>query len=149
MARIVRILPIVGAATLALAPLAAGADETMAFSPSSSPVAVHACAVGSKSTILSYVGALQTTDGLQLSFANRNAVTATSVTFRVRYNSEEQTIVERGSFAPGSLVSRDLPEFANRAYVGDDAVCAVTAVQLADGSTLLPPSEPVAMSPTP
>ncbi|MGD0051264.1 MAG: hypothetical protein ABSD03_05505 [Vulcanimicrobiaceae bacterium] len=69
-------------------------------------------------------------DMLEISFVNRGQVAATAVEFVVRSGNREQTIVDRGTFAPGVDIAQEFEP----AFVAPTSL-EVEAVTFIDGTT--------------
>jgi hypothetical protein len=122
---------------LAASLAAAALGTTAAALPASaqdgvSPVSVVGCSVNVEQSGGNAEGLAPsfTLGNLAISFVNRSAQAATSVEFTVRSGNQEQTIVDQGTFAPGTQVTSEfLPTIAT------PTSCDVDAVTFADGST--------------
>lgn len=133
----------VATVTVAVALLTAASIPALAQDASSSartaPVSVVGCSIsGAAPALLSEGGTLPGGAALLLiDFVNRADVDATSVRFRVRVGSAEQTIEDTGRFAAGTVIEHQLvPSFTTSAF--GSATCDVTAVEFADGSSWAP-----------
>ena len=93
---------------------------------SAQPVDVQSCVV-KPATFLSEnnLGARERVDQINVSFVNRGSAPLTSVTFRIHYNGETQTVVDRGSFAPGTNIEEHLGAFEFEPYSAASASCEV------------------------
>jgi len=123
---------------LLAASLAAAALGTIAATlPASaqdgvSPVSVVGCSVNVEQNGGTAEGLGPSFDlgNLAISFVNRGAQVATSVEFTVRSGNQEQTVVDQGTFAPGSQVTSEFTP-----SIGAPTSCDVDAVTFADGTT--------------
>lgn len=114
-----------------IAALSAGPTQT-AF-VTTSPVQVGACAVAPPiyQEPSGYSSPAMST--LALTFTNRDARTATSVTFDVSDGRTTSRIVDNGTFSSNVRIDRDLssPQYAG----GSTLSCEVRSIAFADGST--------------
>jgi hypothetical protein len=122
---------------LLVASLAATALGTTVALPASAqegitPVSVIGCSVSVQENGAVAEGLSPSFDfgNLAISFVNRSAVAATSVEFAVRSGNEEQTIVDQGTFAPGTQITSEFTP-----TIGEPTSCDVEAVTFSDGTT--------------
>ncbi len=126
-----RLMNVVAAtATIAATPVLAQA-QTVAYG-TSSPVEI--VAVGTSAHHVAWTGATNVDPGsITLRFVNRSAVPATSVTFVVNKGGDSRSIIDKGSFGPGTLIEETFDK-----YVGwsdfSTATWAVAEVNFADGT---------------
>jgi hypothetical protein len=122
------------AALLAAAPVAASAD-LLAYGVA--PVAIQS--VENHDTFVSLPYGPQTlyTNALTVGFTNTTNVAANNVEFAVTTDGKTTLVAERGSYAPGTRIDRQLA-FSTGILPGADATVAVAKVDFADGSSWTP-----------
>jgi hypothetical protein len=101
------------------------------------PIRIERCAVESRTFLWDPFDSMQANlvSGISIRFANRRDVAATRLTFGLRYAGSAESIVENGTFAPGTMVDRNLPAFVGHPYAGASADCCVQSAEFADGTT--------------
>lgn len=111
----------------------AAADAQPADAP---PVRIEGCSVSGQAVMQNpKIGLrLPRVSGVTIAYVNERDIIATEVHFRVRYQGETGTLVDRGSLAPGKKITREFTTF-NAIFNGSGSVdCAVTSVVFADAS---------------
>jgi hypothetical protein len=117
------------------APAVAGAASTIAYT--SDPIKVVSYSVESQAAIQlpdwgSTYSSFESPASLSISFVNGATVAATRVEFAVREGRATELVVDKGTFAPGTSITK---EFTVAPQFGNAAAIEVREVTFADGST--------------
>ncbi len=122
------------AALLAAAPVAASADQ-IAYSVA--PVAIQSVENHDDFVSLPFGPRTLYTDALTIGFTNTTNVAANNVEFAVTADGKTTIVAERGTYAPGTRIDRQLA-FNTGTLPASDAKVAVAKVDFADGSSWTP-----------
>jgi len=128
------------AALLAVAPVAANAEQT---AYTASPVAIRTVTNEHNFFAIPYGPQRLYLDGVSVSFVNNENVAATRVEFAVDRDGAVKTFAAKGTYAPGTIVTTNL---ANDTSIEPttDASISVAKVDFADGTTWTPATGRVA-----
>jgi len=129
----------------ALAPLAAAADQQIAFT--NSPIAVKSCSINEGDIVTPYPSPIRTATGLSVTFSNTTSSPVSDVEFVIGYNGQSETVDDKGTFSPNVTIDHNLNVFNDAVNSGGSANCTVAKVDFADGTTWLAPATRVASAP--
>jgi hypothetical protein len=129
----------------ALAPLAAAADQQIAFTVA--PIAVKSCSINEGSIVTPYPGPIRTATGLNVTFSNASSAPVSNVEFVIGYNGQSETVDDKGTFSPNVTIDHNLKVFNDAVNSGGSPNCTVSKVDFADGTTWQAPASRVASAP--
>ncbi len=114
--------------------LAAGSPVVAHLSPTASPVSVASCNYTTYDVPPLPSTAPMRHSNLRITFTNQSPLTATNVTFAVRYRVSTQIVKATGKFSSGTPISKDFTPSTAPEYHGP-AKCSVQSVKFSDGTT--------------
>lgn len=128
------IVSVAAAAIAVSAAVPGGAQQRVAYQ--NNPVRIQHVSTAqgyvSPSTAFGGSWAIPTSADLSISFVNAGNVPATSVAFTLRSGNDTETVVDKGSFAPGASITHD---FEVGAAFGSATHIEVESVTFADGTS--------------
>ena len=138
-----RILHIAAAAASLLALPAVASAQTLGYG-NAAPVALESCSFAASGTPrdydvpLAFGGPLrfhgpQTADTIALGYTNNGNVSATAVRFVLDDGKSTQSVIAKGTFAPGVRIDKSFVA-KNNENVASTATCSVAEVRFADGT---------------
>lgn len=140
----VRISLAAAAALLAIAPVAASAQQT---AYAEAPIAIRAVTNQQNFFTVPYGAQRFYTDGLAVRFENAESVVATRVEFAVDRDGTMQRYTARGTYAPGTSVTAELNRDVTEQPQAD-ATVTISKVDFADGTSWTPETGRVASTAT-
>lgn len=112
------------------------AAEQRSAGADASPIRIERCAVLSRSVLQDPLNGLRMefVSGIAVRLRNIGRTSVASVNMMFGYQGSSRTIVDRGTFAPGSSVDRTYETFAGMTSGSDVAACRVVSVTFTDGT---------------